>query len=159
MSLGLLRRHASACVAGVKNYLVVAFVNDGTDVYTCRLAGRVWGEVTSVFCLLSQEFLQSPQGTHSLQTAVLRLSLWQATEVIPLFSFAWVVNWAMWNPVTSAEHPNFSKKPRVVARGDRACPVCGRPRVQSPSPVWKESLSYHQCAYKDCGWWMSMSEK
>ena len=41
MSLGLLGRHVSACVAGVKNYLVVAFVNGGTDVYTCRLAGCV----------------------------------------------------------------------------------------------------------------------
>lgn len=94
MSLGLLRRHVSACVAGVKNYLVVAFVNGGIDVYTvpmCRLAG----EVRPIFCLLSQEFLQSPQGTHNLQAAVLRLSLWQATKVIPVFSFAWAVNWAM----------------------------------------------------------------
>ena len=34
MSLGLLRRHASACVAGINSDLVAAFVNGGIDFYT-----------------------------------------------------------------------------------------------------------------------------
>lgn len=67
VSLGLLRRCVSARVAGVSNDLVAAFVNGGIDFYT---GGRHVGrqdvfEVRSVFPLLSQEFLQSPQGPHS----------------------------------------------------------------------------------------------
>lgn len=34
MTLGLLRRHVSAHVAGVSNDLVAAFVNGGIDFYT-----------------------------------------------------------------------------------------------------------------------------
>lgn len=47
MSLVLLRRHVSAFVAGIKNYLVAAFVNGGIDFYTgSRRVG--WQDVFEV---------------------------------------------------------------------------------------------------------------
>lgn len=55
--------------------------------------------------------------------------MWQASEIIQVFSFAWAVNWAVQSPVATAEHPNVSRKPRVVAQGEHACPEFKAPAL------------------------------